>query len=280
MTGALCVSLWGQIMHYLLRFLGILLLLVGLAGLVASCMGIGITWNMRDSWQAEAATQLGAIEEGLDFVTNVSVKAKDVMKKAGAKVNDLDHVVKAVGDELKERGSIEKTVIPGLERDLWEWCDQARDWVHSLEQAAETARSTLMFFSSLPLTTKDESARERRAGLRSMAVQLDEITPVLKNLDKWLGELRNRVSLETNVKRLRGLVSDLDRRLKTIQHDLRDFDRKIQSWQATTKNLKEDVPHLFELGTWVVTGFLVWFAVGQVGLILHGWKLTRTAPAP
>jgi archaellum component FlaC len=266
-------------MHYLYRFLGILLLLVGLAGLVASCTGIGFAWNVRDAWRAEAANQLGAIEEGLGLVSDVADKAKKVVKMAQKKVKDLDHMVKLVAEELQKKGPIEKFVVPGLEHDLKEWCEEAKDWVRSLEQAAETARSTLMLFSSLPLTTQDESARERSAGLRVAAQQLDEITLILKNLAKWLGELRNRVDLENNLQRLGGLVNDVDGRLKSIQGELHRFDGRIQSWKDTAGKLKEDVPHLFALGTWALTGFLAWFAIGQLALLILGWQLTRTAPA-
>jgi hypothetical protein len=261
-------------MNRLQRITGMTLIALSLFAVAGSIVGIGYAWSVHDNWTEEAVDQLTTAEDGLTMAHKMTGKAKSILDQGKSHLDDIDTLVAKMEEELRTKGTVEMTILEGLEGKMNKVFAEAQEWVENIQQQTETARTTLAIFSGVS-GGKDPQSKRRRAELRDAMERLSEISEFLGDLHKWMVDIRDRKNLPMNVKHLAGLLGQIDERLTPIQQDLRELNDKIDDWKTTAAALKEDVPEWMTLAAWLVTGFLVWFAVCQVSVFRHGWKLAR-----
>src|SRR5262245_46277191 len=226
------------------RIFGMLILLSAVAGVVLAAAGIWFSFRVRAEFTKPALEHIAAIQDGLNLVHDVTAKARTLLNQAKQKVHTVDGLVRTLADELKQKGSVQSKVLSGVEKELTDICAQAEEWVRSMMQTAETARTTVAIFTALQRGDQDEEAAKRTARLRKAVDLLNETMPYLKDLEKWLGEIREQRDLPKNVDRLGTLLADLDTKLGAVQKEVRDFDQWLAPWRAAVHRLEADFPEL------------------------------------
>jgi hypothetical protein len=107
--------------------------------------------------------------------------------------------------------------------------------------------------------------------------------------DELLGNLIETInSMDSQISRMQGLaekastfagdvsylmggdLSETRQHLESFLTVVQEYNRKVTGWRAQVATLRESLPGWINRAAIVLTVFLLWFAISQFGLILHG----------
>ena len=153
--------------------------------------------------------------------------------------------------------------------------------LHTTRDRLETARNTL------------ENLQSVLAGIRSFIPGIELVLPdsVLNDL---IGSTR---SLDTEIKNVEGLVlqasvfvsdtsfllggdlTQTQESLRTFLTAIQDYEKKVAGWREQEQKLLAEAPRWIDQASIVLTIFLLWFALSQYSLLLHGIAMQRGVEA-
>ena len=72
---------------------------------------------------------------------------------------------------------------------------------------------------------------------------------------------------------LGGDLTETKESLQTFLSSIQDYEKKVTRWREQATELNERAPRWIDQASIALTIFLLWFALSQFGLILHGLSI-------
>jgi chromosome segregation ATPase len=236
--------------------------------LVLSLIGMGAIWVYNERLTREAVSRLNAIDAEL-------VQAQTALQSSATELERALRIVDATETALQKlalqsnsaenilgniQGTLDEKVLPELK---------------TTRGRISTARSTL------------ESLQSVLAGIGRFIPNVDLSAPdkILKDLIDSTNSLDGEIaSMETLVQQASTFVSDtsfllggdLDETRSSLQNlltSVQDYEKKVTSWHNQVGDLIEGTPQWIDQASVGLTIFLLWFALSQFSLFLHGLSI-------
>jgi len=234
----------------------------GTVGLGLCIAGIVTCWVVRPSLIRNLSRSCESVDKILADVADGLERTRASLEKAKQGLAALPQAANQPGSErLHERLLLLRTLMPQLS-------PQIQDARRKLDVAADTAvvaRSLLEGFEGMPLLQTTPLDTDR---LRDTATQVKNLQESAEKLRAALGQSADDRWADAETARFEeqvsSAISKLDELLghvEAIRQQLREVSARLAGWLTLTAA--------------IVTGLLVWIAVGQLSLIIHGralWK--------
>jgi hypothetical protein len=237
-----------------------LLLAGGSVGFALCLAGIVTCWVARPSLIRNGSRSCDSADKILADVADGLERTKSSLQNAKNGLASLPQAADQPGSErLRERVALLRALMPQL-------TPQIQDARRRLDVAADTAviaRSLLEGFEGMPLLQTTALDTDK---LRGTALQVKNLQDSAEKLRDALGPDDRFADAETarfeaQLASALAKLEEVSGHVTAIRHRFQEISAKLAGWLTMAAAL--------------VTVLLVWVAVGQIGLILHGRSLRK-----
>jgi septation ring formation regulator EzrA len=200
------------------RISGILILLLGIAGIVVCLAGIAVTWTVRNRLDDVLAKTLSRVDVGL-------TRLEDRVEGMNDRIQGVHDALHQLDDRVQQRVSArrnipkEKASIDQIERQLYArfqllkaWIEFSMSTVDLVEQLMEIVTSTSAFLQDDSHTTRD-----LLVSIQSGHEEIDEASRLLDDVQNAVIEIRAKRNIQENARQITMLSTRIDASLTKIK---------------------------------------------------------------
>ena len=252
-------------------FSGILIAL-SVIFLVLSIVGIGAIWFYNEPLTQKATGQLKDIDAQLAQAQATLQSSEKELQRALRIVDSsqaaLEKMAKQTGSAKNLFDSIQSSIDDQLLPDLKttrQRIDSARTTLESLQSVLKTVSS---FIPGFDLNAPAKTLSDLIASTHSLDTEITNVEGLATQASTFVGDTSFLLGGD-----LTGTRTSLQNFVAYIQ----EYEKKVEDWRTQDKALLEKTPIWIDQASIVLTIFLLWFALSQFGLLLHGLNLQRGA---
>ena len=241
--------------------------------LVLSLVGIGAIWFYKGAATREATGRLTEIDAELAQAQATLKSSEQELQRAlrlvDAAQTALEKVAKQTGSTKKLFDSIQSSIDDQLLPDL-----------KATRQRVESARTTLEHLQSVLLSIKSITGLIPGLDLNAPTKTVTDLIASTHSLDT---DISNVEGLATQASTfvsdtsflLGGDFTSTRTSLQNFVTYIQEYEKKVVDWRDQDKYLLERAPQWINQAAIILTIFLFWFGLSQLGLLLHGLSIQR-----
>jgi len=249
-------------------FAWILLILSG-TFLVLSIGGMIAIWVYNKPLTDEAVRQLEDVDDQLeqaqgtlassqielDRALRIVGSAQEALDKFKAQTNSTGNFLETIQSTLDDR------LLPEL-KTTHERIDSARTTLEQLQSLLAGVQN----FLPVDLSSLDKTVSDLIASANSIDSEISNV--------EVLGQQASLFVSDSSYI-LGGDLTDTQESLQTFLTAIKEYQEKMSGWRDQVAMLLESTPRWIDQASIALTIFLLWFAVSQFGLLLHGLNMRR-----
>lgn len=242
-------------------------ILIGFSGLlmILSLVGIGAVWAYNGPFTDQAVTRLGEVAHELDQAESALANAERELERALRILEGVQVALDALNKQTAQAGEVLGGIETALDDRLIPGLETATDKIDQVRLALQGALTTLQTMNSLPFLNLDLPGEELLQGLLQATDTLDtEIGHVQEIADLASTYLDDASYL------LGGDLTDTRQSVEDLLSVVQEYRSKLSGWRQQVIQISERLPSWVDQVSIGLTLFLIWFAISQFGLLLHG----------
>lgn len=246
------------------------LIILGSLFLAASIVGIAAVWIYNKPLTDKVTTQLTGIDSQLAQAEVTLESSETELSRALRIVDSAQDAMDKLAQQTHSAGNLLDTIQTTLDDNLLPELKTTRDRITSARTALTQLQMLLSgvqgFIPGFDLSAPDTILKDLIASANSLNTEITNIEALGKQASLFVGDTSFLLGgdLTATQESLRGF-------LKAIQ----DYQVKIADWRGQVKTLLGQSPKWIDQASIALTIFLLWFALSQFGLILHGLHLQQ-----
>jgi len=248
-------------------FSGILIILAGVL-LVLSLVGIGAVWVYKEPLTREAVSRLQGIDTQL-------VQAQAALQSAAKELERALRIVDTAQTALQNLalqsdsaenllGNIQSTlddrVLPELKT--------TRGRISTARSALESLKSVLAgiknFLPNIDLSAPDKIVTDLIDSTQSLDSEIENVETLVQQASTFVSD---------NSYLLGGDLGETRDSLQSLLTTVQGYEKQVAESQKQLEDVIEKTPTWIDRTSIGLTIFLVWFALSQFGLFLHGLSI-------
>jgi hypothetical protein len=252
--------------HPARRIVAAIVIALSVLMLALSVVGIVGTWVARARLSSSILGVLTAVETRLDTVDQGLDRADAVLTEARDEVAAVQESVEALGADVEQNKPVVTVISNTMGAELAPLVNTTREVVRTAREAVVAVNSTVEALNAMPFVSVPAP---------ELAV-LNKLSDDLAALEATVQE--TRVAIDRRRSELvRGTVSvviapiaKIDRGLEGAQATVGQYVRQVAEVQARVAAAKSAISSGLTMTAVVITLVLLWAALSQVGLLVHG----------
>jgi len=245
-------------------FSGVLILLAAFL-LVVSLGGIAALWVYNEPLTREVTRQLKEVDGEMAQAQTALQSSRKELERALRLVNTSEAALEKLAEQTEGAENIFEYIQSKLDDDLLPELKTTRQRIESARTALEGLQTVLEGISSfipiVDLNAPDKILVDLIASARSLDSDIADIEVIAQQASTFVSDTSFLLGGDLSQTR-----ESLEEFLATIQV----YQEKVTDWRAQIKVLNAGLPKWIDQASIGLTIFLVWFALSQFGLILHG----------
>jgi DNA repair exonuclease SbcCD ATPase subunit len=246
---------------------GILLALSSIL-LAFSVIGIAAIWIYNEQLKRESADILVEIdlelaqaqatlqssEKELERALRIVDSTEKALEKLTAQSGDAENIFDSI------QGTLDNDLIPDLKSTRVR-IDAARVTLEDLQSALGRISSLLPF---VDLKAPDKILADLVVSATSLDSDIAEIEVIAQQASTFVGDTSYLLG---------GDLTETKDSLQNFLSSIQGYEKKVTRWREQVTGLTDGAPRWIDRASIALTIFLLWFALSQFGLILHGLSL-------
>lgn len=254
------------------KILSGILIALSVIFLVLSLVGIGAIWYYKGPLTREATGRLTELDAQLAQAQATLQSSEKELQRAlrivdGAQTA-LEKMAKQTGSAKNLFDSIQSTIDDKLLPDLKTTRQRIDNARATLESLQSVLKSVSGFIPGLDLNAPAKTLGDLIASTHSMDTEITNVEALATQASTFVSDTSFLLG---------GDLTETRTSLQNFVSSIQDYEKKVASWRAQDKDLLEKVPGWINQASIILTVFLLWFALSQLGLLLHGLSIRRGA---
>lgn len=236
--------------------------------LVTSMAGIGAIWIYNEPLTREVTGQLKEVDLELAQAEATLVSSEKELERA---LRIVDAAQTAL-DKLTQQSESAESLFDSIQSTL---DDRLIPELKTTRGRIETARTTLEslqailanvsgFIPGLDLTAPDKILTDLISSTRSLDTEIANVEALATQASTFVSDTSYLLG---------GDLTETRNSLQTFLSSIQDYEKKVTRWREQNQQLIEDAPKWIDQASIALTIFLLWFALSQFGLLLHGLSI-------
>lgn len=236
--------------------------------LVTSVVGIGAIWIYNEPLTRAVTGQLKEVELELAQAEATLVSSEKELERALRIVD----AAQAALDELTQQSESAESLFDSIQSTL---DDRLLPELKTTRSRIETARITLEslqailanvsgFIPGLDLGVPDKILTDLISSTRSLDTEIANVEALATQASTFVSDTSYLLG---------GDLTETRASLQMFLSSIQDYEKKVTRWREQNQQLIEDAPKWIDQASIVLTIFLLWFALSQFGLLLHGLSI-------
>ncbi len=265
-------------MTFFRRFIGLILVITALVGIVISLGGIYLVWETRDVLSQRVIAGVAPLRQSLSTTSQGLVVADEALMTAGENITTVVDMTGTIADTISTTTPALNATADLLGDDLPASITAARSGLQSAQVGARAIDDTLGFITGLNIPFVDIDAYEPdeplEDSLAGIASSLENLPGSFEVMEQSLNDASNGLkNVEADIYDLAGGIDDINGSLDKTRGVLDQYQDVITDLDNTIDGLETDLPTLFNQISWGITILLAWLAITQLGLLAQGLEM-------
>ncbi len=265
------------------RLFGFLLIFAAAMGFIFSVVGIVEIWRYRPVVEQNASETLALSDQTLIATQGGLTAVSQVMQTTTADVASLQTAIQAVAQTIYETHPMLNTLTQLTSKDFPATIDATQTSLASAQSSALLIDNVMGALTSIPLlsTAPYKPAVPLHTALAQVSASLDSLPPALATINSSLADGT------ANLDSVEGELNDMSETTKEIGVALGSSQTIIDQYKSVTVQFKlrveaaqRAIPASFTMITWIITVFLIWLLIAQLGLCIQGLEILRARSQP
>lgn len=264
-------------MKWTTRISGILLLVLGVAGIIVCLAGIAVTWKVRNRLDDTVATTFSRVDDALTRLEDRAQRTNERIEGVQESLHDLNDRVQQRVAELRDVPKEEAADIDELERQLYARVQQVTAWIGFMQSTVDLVEQLLEMTESTSAFLQDDSrtTQDLISSLRAGRAEINQTSKLVDEVKAGLVEIRARRNVEENAKLITSISSRIDASLTKVQGYGRKFEAGVAKSRTSIKEVGDRIRWRLTVIATVCTLLLLWMAGGQFCLATQGRRMLR-----
>jgi DNA repair exonuclease SbcCD ATPase subunit len=248
-------------------FSGILIALSVLF-LVLSVVGVGALWIYNEPLTREVIGRLKEVDIELAQAEAALVSAEKELERTLRIVDAAQTALSKLTKQSESAESLFDNIQSTLDDRLLPELKTTRSRIESARTALENLQSILANVSSfvpgVDLNAPDKILTDLIASTRSLDTEIANVEALATQASTFVSDTSYLLG---------GDLSETRESLQNFLSTIQDYEKKVVHWREQDQQLIEGAPKWIDQASITLTIFLLWFALSQFGLLLHGLSL-------
>lgn len=244
-----------------------ILIIVSAVFFILSVLGIFAAWIYNEPLTRDALEQLNELDAELQAGESTLKSAEMELERS---LRILDASEKALSQFTQNdpeaffenvQTTLDDELVPELET-AKERLIAARDTLENLRGLLNTLK--LIPFIQVPIP--DQTLTDLIDSADALEAEIGDVSDLAEQASVLLDSASELFSGDFDETRLslEGFLADVD-----------EYQQKVRGWREQVTDVKTNLPLWIDLGSLLLTIFLLWFGLSQVSLLLHGRAILR-----
>jgi methyl-accepting chemotaxis protein len=262
------------------RLVGLLASLLGTAGIVACLAGIAPVWSVRGRIDDGVAEVSVRVDDVLARVEDRASKVAGTLRSARDSARGLNQRVQHRVSELRDVPLEEAADLNELEQQLYARIQLAGDWIRLIQSTMDLVEQLMQVVESATLFAQQDAhaMADLVAALRDGKKEIQHTSELVEDVKASLTEIRAHSNLDENAKQITTLSAMIDTSLAKTGRHAESFQGAVAEARTDVTGLATRIRRQTAIGAVLLTVLLVWMAVAQLSLAVHGWRALRLRP--
>ncbi len=254
----------------LTRIGGLVIIILSVLVMVLTISGVVGVWAVNEPLTTTILDILKPLEEALSFAADLLERIGGLVERARGVVDTIDAMAEALGANIEENRLILNLISKALGDELEPVLETVGEVVDTVNTAATTLDNAVKVVKALPFPYLDQYQAEITR-LEEASAEVLELTASLQDLETRVDERRSETA-EDIVSVVTTRTSKMHAILDEVQADVDYYDAQVSDLQERVALLKARIPLWIDLAAIVITVLLLWLALSQVSVFIHGWS--------
>jgi len=257
------------------RFLGIILILTAIGGLLFSILGISGVWRIKPTLTTALVNSIELTMDTLDATSSGLAVIETTLSGAVVSMQGLQDTLFTTAEALKSTEPMLNSVVEMMDNDLPSTIAATRTSLETAQESAKIIDSVLEALSIFPFVTY-EPEKPLHESLDDISNRLGEFPASFENISESLDASRDQLQiLQADLSVMSEAVNQIETGLDDSEQVLAQYNKSIKIAEGKLADLEEQIPMFVDGAVWIVTLFLLWMAFAQIGLFTQGVDLIR-----
>jgi hypothetical protein len=237
---------------------------------ILSIVGLVMLWVNKAPLTDRAMSQLRDVDAELTQAQTALQNAKVELERTQRIVASAETSVSTLKDQLAQAKTLLGGVNGTLDNQLVPTLQASRDKISQVKGALVNLRASLKQVNSIPFISLNLPGDETLANLIDLADSIDAQIVQAETLVQKASTFVNDASYLMG-----GDFTETKQSLQNFLVVVTEYDQKITGWRAQLDMLISSLPGWINAASAILTIFLLWFGLSQIGLFLHGLTAWR-----
>jgi chromosome segregation ATPase len=229
---------------------------------------MGATWYYNEPLTRAVTDQLKQVDAELALAQATLVSSEKELERALRIVDGAQ----AALDKLTQQSESAESLFDSIQSTL---DDRLLPELKTTRSRIETARITLedlqallaqvsSLFPGIDLNVLDTSLKDLIASARALDIEIADVEVLATQASTFVSDTSYLFG---------GDLTETRDSLQNFLSAIQDYEKKVVSWREQDRRLIEGTPKWIDQASIGLTVFLLWFALSQFGLLLHGFSI-------
>jgi len=258
------------------KIIGISLIIAAIIGLILSIGGIIGVWIAKDPLATGLANTLDMLQTTLQATSSGLKVAENALTMAVSDVTNMENTIqtasKTVGDTVPLIDSFSVLIADKLPGAI----SAVQTALTSAQTSANAIEGTLKILTAFPLLPMEPYNPDTPLpdALGEVVTSLDPIPQSLIDMEESLTTSQgNLTSIATQVSTISKNVGELRTTLDGTKKVLGQYQTVLTTLEGQISVAQDNLENFLNIGAWVVTIFLIWLGLAQIGLLTQGLEM-------
>jgi chromosome segregation ATPase len=258
------------------RLVGLLLIFISLTGITLGSVAVYQVWQWRQPVVEAIQSNLTLAEEMLDTSRGLLSLVEEALKTVDSQVDILLEALKTLQTMLKDvnpvLGSLEALTGESLPTTI----ESTQESLESAKASADVIDNIMRVIASIPLIGGPEYNPKvpLSASLEEISVNLGTISPALDEIEEALSTTQgNLEQMDDDLSRITASTRQTKSNLSEAQNIIDAYRDQVSEAQSRLSHASQQAPFWLDRLAWMVTIFIAWVGLTQVGLLVQGFML-------
>ncbi len=251
-------------MNIVKRIAAGLVILLSITGFLLCVAGIVATWRIKPTLTEHTRKTFDTVNTAVDLTAESLKRVNESLITAKM---ELQHVrtYSASSDNNPPQGNFfVRSAVRMMGQDLSPRIGNAQEKLDTVTEAAVVVSSLLRGAEDIPLVAKTPISKEE---LQSTSAQLASLADSAQKLNGMLGS-----ASPEDAQAMRETASRMDEALGRVHASTTGYEARVVRLQGDVARLEPQVFRWIDRGAIIITLALIWIALSQISMLVHGWK--------
>ncbi len=245
-------------------FAGLLILLSAIF-LVLSLVGIGAIWYYNEPLTREVTGQLAEVDRELALAEATLKSSEKELQRALRIVDTTQAALEKLTEQSDSAESLLDRIQSTLDDRLLPELKTTRSRIVDARTTLESLQTILTgvsnFLPGMDLNVPNSTVANLIASTESLDTEIANMEVLATQASTFVSDTSYLLG---------GDLTETRESLQSFLSAIQDYEQKVAGWREQGADVRENAPKWIDQASIVLTVFLAWFGLSQLGLLLHG----------